>query len=32
MVYRPTRFAMETPAMQLDYDDVWDGFEKARIS
>ncbi|NTX01431.1 homogentisate 1,2-dioxygenase [Myxococcus sp. CA040A] len=28
---RPTRFAMETPAMQLDYDDCWAGFEKARL-
>lgn len=27
-VFRPTRFAVETPAMQLDYDDVWTGFEK----
>ncbi|WP_338865115.1 homogentisate 1,2-dioxygenase [Myxococcus stipitatus] len=30
-VFRPTRFAMETPAMQLDYDHCWDGFEKARL-
>jgi len=28
---RPTRFALETPAMQLDYDDVWSGFEKAKL-
>ncbi|HEX8232585.1 MAG TPA: homogentisate 1,2-dioxygenase [Caulobacteraceae bacterium] len=28
---RPTRFALETPAMQLDYDDVWSGFDKARL-
>ncbi|TQF13477.1 homogentisate 1,2-dioxygenase [Myxococcus llanfairpwllgwyngyllgogerychwyrndrobwllllantysiliogogogochensis] len=28
---RPTRFAVETPAMQLDYDDCWAGFEKARL-
>jgi homogentisate 1,2-dioxygenase len=28
---RPTRFALETPAMQLDYDDVWADFEKARL-
>ena len=27
----PTRFAMETPAMQLDYDDCWARFEKARL-
>ncbi len=27
-VFRPTRFAVETPAMQLDYDDVWTGFRK----
>ncbi|WP_369059746.1 homogentisate 1,2-dioxygenase [Caulobacter sp. 73W] len=29
-VIRPTRFAMETPLMQLDYDDCWTGFEKGR--
>lgn len=28
---RPTRFAVESPAMQLDYDDCWAGFEKARL-
>ncbi len=28
-VIRPTRWAMQTPAMQLDYDDVWSGFAKA---
>jgi homogentisate 1,2-dioxygenase len=28
---RPTRFAMETPLMQLDYDDVWSGFAKAEL-
>ncbi|MBW3618147.1 MAG: homogentisate 1,2-dioxygenase [Proteobacteria bacterium] len=28
---RPTRFALETPAMQLDYDDVWANFDKARL-
>ncbi len=28
---QPTRWAMETPAMQLDYDDVWTGFEKAKL-
>jgi homogentisate 1,2-dioxygenase len=27
----PTRFAMETPAMQLDYDDCWSRFEKAQL-
>ena len=30
-VIRPTRWAMETPAMQLDYDAVWGGFAKARL-
>ncbi len=30
-VIRPTKFALETPAMQLDYDDCWSGFEKARL-
>ena len=29
-VLRPTRFASETPCMQLDYDDVWSGFVKGR--
>jgi homogentisate 1,2-dioxygenase len=29
-VIRPTRWATETPLMQLDYDDVWKGFAKAR--
>jgi homogentisate 1,2-dioxygenase len=29
--FRPTRLAVETPLCQLDYDDCWDGFEKARI-
>ena len=28
---RPTRWALESPAMQLDYDDCWTGFEKARL-
>jgi homogentisate 1,2-dioxygenase len=28
-VIRPTRWAMESPAMQLDYDDCWAGFTKA---
>ncbi len=30
-VVRPTRWASETPTMQLDYDDVWTGFAKARL-
>ena len=30
-VIRPTDFAMETPTMQLDYDDVWSGFDKGRV-
>jgi homogentisate 1,2-dioxygenase len=30
-VIRPTRWAMETPLMQLDYDDVWAGFDKAKL-
>jgi homogentisate 1,2-dioxygenase len=30
-VFRPTRFAMETPLMQLDYDDCWSGFQKAQV-
>jgi homogentisate 1,2-dioxygenase len=29
-VIRPTRFAAETPLMQLDYDDCWTGFTKGR--
>ncbi|KEY97752.1 hypothetical protein AI27_16575 [Sphingomonas sp. BHC-A] len=29
--FRPTRFAMETPLSQLDYDDCWSGFAKARL-
>ena len=29
--FRPTRFAMETPLCQLDYDACWAGFEKARV-
>ena len=28
---RPTRWATETPTMQLDYDEVWSGFAKARL-
>lgn len=30
-VIRPTRFALETPLMQLDYDDCWSGFAKAEL-
>jgi homogentisate 1,2-dioxygenase len=30
-VIRPTRFAIETPLVQLDYDDCWEGFAKARV-
>ncbi|WGM47916.1 Homogentisate 1,2-dioxygenase [Brevundimonas sp. NIBR10] len=30
-VIRPTDFAMEAPTMQLDYDDVWAGFDKGRV-
>ena len=28
LVCRPTRFALETPALQRDYDNCWAGFEK----
>jgi len=28
LVIRPTRFALDTPALQRDYDDCWSGFEK----
>ena len=28
---RPTRFAMDTPLLQRDYDGCWDGFEKAKL-
>jgi homogentisate 1,2-dioxygenase len=28
LVVRPTKFALETPALQKDYDTVWAGFEK----
>ena len=28
---RPTRWAVETPTMQLDYDKVWNGFAKAKL-
>ena len=27
LVLRPTRFALETPALQRDYDECWAGFE-----
>ncbi|RYD82426.1 MAG: homogentisate 1,2-dioxygenase, partial [Sphingomonadales bacterium] len=30
-VLRPTRFAVESPLMQLDYDDCWSGFTKAEL-
>jgi homogentisate 1,2-dioxygenase len=30
-VFRPTRFAIETPLCQLDYDDCWTGFRKAQV-
>ncbi|MBJ6759755.1 homogentisate 1,2-dioxygenase [Myxococcaceae bacterium JPH2] len=30
-VIRPTRFAMETAALQSDYDHCWSGFQKARL-
>ncbi|VXC41032.1 homogentisate 1,2-dioxygenase [Sphingomonas sp. AX6] len=30
-VIRPTRWASESPTMQLDYDDVWTGFAKAKL-
>ena len=30
-VVRPTAWAMQAPTMQLDYDDVWTGFAKARL-
>ncbi|HEX8641437.1 MAG TPA: homogentisate 1,2-dioxygenase [Allosphingosinicella sp.] len=29
--YRPTRFALETDALQRDYDTAWGGFPKARL-
>jgi homogentisate 1,2-dioxygenase len=28
LVIRPTRFALETGALQRDYDSCWSGFEK----
>ncbi|WP_375398092.1 homogentisate 1,2-dioxygenase [uncultured Sphingomonas sp.] len=30
-IVRPTRWAMATPNMQLDYDAAWNGFEKAKL-
>jgi homogentisate 1,2-dioxygenase len=30
-VIRPTRWASETPLCQLDYDDCWAGFNKAKL-
>ncbi len=30
-VIRPTRWASESPTMQLDYDNVWTGFAKAKL-
>ena len=30
-VVRPTRWASDTPTMQLDYDAVWSGFAKADV-
>ncbi len=30
-VVRPTKWAIETPTMQLDYDEVWTGFAKAKL-
>lgn len=30
-VIRPTRFAMESPALQPDYDACWSSFEKAKL-
>jgi len=29
--YRPTRFALETDALQKDYDEAWGGFPKAKL-
>lgn len=31
MPIRVTKWAQETPLMQLDYDDCWTGFEKGRV-
>jgi homogentisate 1,2-dioxygenase len=30
-VIRPTRFAMDSPKLQLDYDECWSSFEKAKL-
>ena len=30
-VFRPTAFALETGALDEDYDQAWDGFPKARL-
>jgi homogentisate 1,2-dioxygenase len=30
-VFRPTAWAMQSPALQGDYDACWDGFEKAKL-
>jgi len=30
-VFHPTRWAMETPLLQADYDACWQGFDKARL-
>jgi homogentisate 1,2-dioxygenase len=30
-VWRPTRWAMETPLLQRDYDECWQGFAKAQV-
>jgi homogentisate 1,2-dioxygenase len=27
-VFRPTKFALEAPQLQKDYDKAWDGFKK----
>src|ERR1700684_1750370 len=29
--FRPTRFAMESDALQGDYDEAWGGFPKAKL-
>ena len=31
-VIRPTRFALDTPSLQPDYDGCWSGFDKADVS
>ena len=28
---QPTAWAMETPLLQNDYDDCWNGFDKAEL-